>query len=61
MTQLKGGAMRTRLPKKGFGWVSGITGLALLLLGGVDTLQWMQVSRAAQKGRERAGRVQAHP
>ena len=53
--------MRTRVPKKGFGWVAGITGLALLLLGGVATLQWTQVSRAAQKGRERAGRVQAHP
>ena len=34
--------------------------VSIAVLGGVATLQWTQVSRAAQKGREGADRVQAH-
>jgi hypothetical protein len=35
--------------------------VSITVLGGVAMLQWTQVSRAAQKGREGADRVQAHP
>jgi TRAP-type uncharacterized transport system fused permease subunit len=35
--------------------------VSIAVLGGVAVLQWTQVSRAAQRGREEAGRVQARP